>query len=291
MPSDLEAARAQVRVLVPTGLGLNCEEETAQGFRMCGAHVDLVHIADVLDDARGRRIAGYHILALVGGFAFGDHLGAGVVYANRLRYRALDALLHFVEGGGLVLGICNGFQTMVKLGLVPAVGGRYATQQATLAANDRLGYRDAWITVRAEPASPCVWTRGIDTMDLPSRHGEGKFMAASPELLQRIESDHLVALRYVDGRGEPTQSWPENPNGSDHAIAGVCDPTGRLLGLMPHPDAFLYGFSHPSWPRRKLRGRLPPEGEGVRIFRNGVDHVARRLSGSTEATRAGDSQP
>jgi phosphoribosylformylglycinamidine (FGAM) synthase-like amidotransferase family enzyme len=282
MPSDLESARSQVRVLVLTGLGLNCEEETAQGFRMCGAQVDLVHLADMLDDPRGRRLSDYHILSLVGGFAFGDHIAAGVVYANRLRFRAIDTLLRFVADGGLILGICNGFQTMVKLGLVPALDHRYATQQATLAANDRLGYRDAWITIRAEPLSPCVWTRGVDRMDLPSRHGEGKFIAESPEVLARIEAEHLVALRYVDDRGEPTQAWPANPNGSVHAIAGVCDPTGRLLGLMPHPDAFLYGFSHPSWPRRKLRGSLAPEGDGVRIFRNGVDHVAGRLAGTRD---------
>ncbi len=282
MPSELESARTQVRTLVVTGLGLNCEEETAQGFRMCGAHVDLVHLGDLLDDPRGRRLSDYHILSLVGGFAFGDHIAAGVVYANRLRYRALDSLLRFVDDGGLVLGICNGFQTMVKLGLVPALDGRYATQQATLAANDRLGYRDAWITVRAEPRSPCVWTRGFDLMDLPSRHGEGKFIAESPEVLARIEAEHLVALRYVDDRGQPTQAWPANPSGSTNAIAGICDPSGRLLGLMPHPDAFLYGFSHPSWPRRKLRGSLPAQGDGVRIFQNGVDHVARKLSGSRE---------
>lgn len=287
MPSDLQSARAEVRVLVLTGLGLNCEDETAEGFRLCGAHVEHVHLSDLLDESRNHRLDDYHILSLVGGFAFGDHIAAGVVYANRLRYRAMDRLLRFVDDGGLVLGICNGFQTMVKLGLVPALDGKYSTQQATLAANDRLGYRDAWVTVRAEPASPCVWTKGIGKMDLPARHGEGKFIAESDEVLARIEAERLVALRYVDDHGEPTQQWPQNPNGSVNAIAGVCDPTGRLLGLMPHPDAFLYGFSHPAWPRRLLHDGVPKDGDGLLIFRNGVDHVARRMVSGQDSAKTG----
>ncbi|MBW2459705.1 MAG: phosphoribosylformylglycinamidine synthase subunit PurQ [Deltaproteobacteria bacterium] len=280
MPCDLAAARSEVRVLVLTGLGLNCEQETAQGFRMCGAQADLVHLSDMLAGL-SRPLEDYQVLAMIGGFAFGDHLGGGVVYANRLRYRMLDALLRFVSDGGLVLGICNGFQTMVKLGLLPGLAGDYGTQTATLAANDRLGYRNAWVTVRTEPSSPCVWTRDIDSMDLPARHGEGKFVTASEEILDQLREQHLVALRYVDPQGEPTQQWPANPNGSPDAIAGICDPTGRLFGLMPHPDAFLYGYNHPQWPRRKLATTLAERGDGLRIFQNGVDHAAEKLAGRT----------
>ncbi len=276
---EIDRARAQVRVLVLTGLGLNCEQETAHGFRLCGAQAELVHLADMLAGLKGK-LTDFHILSMVGGFSFGDHLGGGVVYANRLRYRLFDQLLRFVADGGLILGICNGFQTMVKLGLLPALDGDYGTQKATLTANDRLGYRNAWVTVRAAAASPCVWTRGIDRLDLPARHGEGKFIAGSDELLARIGEQHLAAVQYVDEKtGQPTDQWPANPNGSPNGIAGICDPTGRLFGLMPHPDAFLYGFNHPQWPSRRLAGKLPKAGDGLQIFRNGVDYVAERALG------------
>lgn len=278
MPSDLDRARTQVRVLILTGVGLNCEAETAQAFRMCGTEPDSIPISDMLARRAPTPLPDYHILAMIGGFAFGDHIGAGVVYANRLRHRLDEEIDAFIRNGGLVIGICNGFQTMVKLGLLPGLDGDYRSQRATLAANDRLGYRDAWVQLRVEPRCPCVWTRGIDTIALPSRHGEGKFLTESAEILQRLEGLNLVALRYVDERGEPTQQWPANPNGSVDAIAGICDPTGRLFGLMPHPDACLYGVHHPLWMRRKLGGGLSVEGEGIQIFRNGVDHVAARLT-------------
>lgn len=272
MRSDADKMRNDVRVLVLTGLGLNCEEETAHGFRCCGAQVDLVHIADMLETPG--RLSRYRIIAMIGGFSFGDHIAAGVVYANRLRYRMFDDLLRFVGDGGLMLGICNGFQTMTKLGLLPGLDGRYGDQSATLTANDRLGYRDAWVTVKADPESPCVWTRGIGRMDLPARHGEGKFLVRDEGLMQRLRDEHLIAFRYVDEMGEPTQAWPANPNGSPDAVAGVCDSTGRLFGLMPHPDAYLYGFSHPGWGRKKIEGTLESRGEGMKIFQNGVDWAA-----------------
>jgi phosphoribosylformylglycinamidine synthase subunit PurQ / glutaminase len=274
MPSDLARRRSQVKVLILTGLGLNCEAETAQAFQMCGTQPDLVHLSDMVDGRAARKLPDYDIMAMIGGFSFGDHIAAGVVYANRLRTKLSGALEDFIARGGLMIGICNGFQTMVRLGVLPGLDGDYKTQRATLAANDRLGYRDAWVKLRVEPASPCVWTRGIDTLELPARHGEGKFLAESDTLLAHIEEQRLVAMRYVDDAGQPTELWPQNPNGSPHAIAGVCDPTGRIFGLMPHPDAYLYGVHHPQWQTRKLEGTLQHEGEGIRIFRNGVDHVA-----------------
>lgn len=270
------ASEAAVRVLVLTGLGLNCEAETAQGFRMAGAEPEQVPLAELL--AGGRELGSYDIVAMIGGFSFGDHLGAGVVYANRLRCRLGDQLERFIVGGGLVIGICNGFQAMARLGLVPGLDGDYGRQRVTLAANERLGYRDAWVRLRVEPATKCVWTRGITEIELPARHGEGRFLAESEAVLERIEGEGQVALRYVDEKGNPTEAWPGNPNGSRGGIAGICDPTGRVFGLMPHPDAYLYGIHHPQWTRKKLRGELRDEGEGVRIFRNGVEEV-RRMRG------------
>ena len=271
--TELARRRAAVRVLVPTGLGLNCEAETAAGFRLAGATPKEVPLLDLLDGGE-HRLADFDIIAFAGGFAFGDHLGAGFVFANKIRYRLYDQLLELIAGGGLAIGICNGFQTMVRLGLLPGFDGDYRTPRATLAPNDRLGYWDCWVRTAADPASPCVWTRGIETLELPSRHGEGKFLTSSEADLERLEGEHQIALRYVDGDGQPTQNWPQNPNGSPGAVAGVCDPSGRLFGLMPHPDAFIYEFQHPQWPRQRLAGNDPGEAGGLAIFRNGVDAAA-----------------
>jgi phosphoribosylformylglycinamidine synthase len=256
--------------LIVTGLGLNCEAETATAFSMAGARPERVHLLDLLDGTAKRRLSDYPLVAFVGGFAFGDHLGAGTVFANKIRWRLYDDLLRFVDRGGLALGICNGFQTMVRLGLVPGLDGDYRTPRATLAPNERPGYRDAWVSLAFESDSVCLWTRGIDRMDLPSRHGEGRFLC-DDDVRERLLASGQIACRYVGPHGRPTQEWPYNPNGSPGAVAGVCDPSGRLFGLMPHPDAFLYPFQHPLWFRDRAEGA---EGDGIRIFRNGVDAVA-----------------
>jgi phosphoribosylformylglycinamidine synthase len=278
LPEEEKALRRkEVRVLVITGLGLNCEAETEAAFGMVGASPQCVHLLDILEGGRNVRMAGFQILAFIGGFAFGDHLGAGFVFANKIRWRLYDQLLEFIERGGMSLGVCNGFQTMVRLGLLPGLDGDYRTPRATIAPNDRLGYRDAWVRLVFDQASPCIWTRGIESIELPSRHGEGKFLAESPELLAQLEANDQIVARYVDPAGQPTEEWPHNPNGSPRAVAGVCDPSGRLFGLMPHPDAYLYPFNHPQWQRQRLEGTLPPEGAGLAVFRNGVDAVAASL--------------
>jgi phosphoribosylformylglycinamidine synthase len=273
-PEELAGHRREVRVLIITGLGLNCESETEVAFRLAGASPQRVHLLDLLEDGSGPRLTDFQVLAFVGGFAFGDHLGAGFVFANKIRWRLYDQLLKFIGNGGLALGICNGFQTMVRLGMLPGLDGDYRTPRATLAPNDRLGYRDAWVRLAFDADSPCVWTHGLTTMEMPTRHGEGKFLTESPELLDRLESGAQIAARYIDDHGRPTEEWPDNPNGSPRAVAGVCDPSGRLFGLMPHPDAYLYPFNHPRWRRQARLGTLPPEGEGIQVFRNGVDAVA-----------------
>ncbi len=268
---DLTRARASVKVLVITGLGLNCEVETAEAFRMVGASPEMVHLLDLLDGRESRKLSSYSIISFVGGFAYGDHLGAGFVFANKIRWRLYDQLLEFIEGGGLALGICNGFQMMVRLGMLPGLDGDYRTPRATIAPNDRLGYWDTWVRLGVDPDSPCVWTRGIGEIELPTRHGEGKFITSDRETLQRLETGHQIAVRYIDNRGQPTEAWPANPNGSPSGIAGVCDPSGRLFGLMPHPDAYLYPFQHPQWTRRRFDDSAATEGGGLAIFRSGVD--------------------
>ncbi|MEE8411800.1 MAG: phosphoribosylformylglycinamidine synthase subunit PurQ [Acidobacteriota bacterium] len=277
--ADKTARRQNVRVLILTGLGLNCEAETTEAFRLAGARPEQIHLLDLLEGGEAPRLADYRVLAFIGGFAFGDHLGAGFVFANKIRYKLYDQLLEFIEAGGLALGICNGFQTMVRLGLLPGLDGDYRTPRTALAPNDRLGYRDAWVRLAFDEGSPCLWTRGLAHLELPARHGEGKFLAENDELLQRLEQGGQIVARYVDENGAATETWPANPNGSRGGVAGVCDPSGRLFGLMPHPDAFLYPFHHPRWERLQAQGELCAEGDGMKIFRNGVDAAAALIAG------------
>jgi phosphoribosylformylglycinamidine synthase subunit PurQ / glutaminase len=277
--------KRDVRVLVLTGYGLNCEVETAAGFSRAGASVESKHLHDVLDDAKAQDVlASYQILAFVGGFSFGDHIQSGRVYANRLRFRLGDALGRFVDDGGLALGICNGFQTLVCLGLLPALGRKtgsgLAPQSAALVHNDRLGYFDTWVNLLVDAESPCVWTRGLPkTIELPSRHGEGKLLFRDEETRNAIVAGHLIPVRYADHAGNPTEVWPANPNGSPGGAAGLCDVTGRVFGLMPHPDAFLDPENHPDWIKRRDAGApgfgLQDAGLGQAIFDAGVRAVVR----------------
>lgn len=277
LPEPEKARRREaVRVLILTGVGLNCEAETETAFRRAGASPERVHLTDLLDRGTGPRVRDYHVLAFVGGFAYGDHMGAGFVFANKIRWRLYDDLLGFVSAGGLALGVCNGFQTMVRLGILPGFDGDYRTPRATLAPNDRPGYRDAWVTLVVDRESPCVWTREVSSLEVPARHGEGKFLAGHG-VLERLEAGRQIVARYAGPDGTPTEEWPWNPNGSPGAVAGICDPGGRLFGLMPHPDAYLEPFHHPRWTRARPDGPLPAEGEGMRIFRNGVDAAAAAL--------------
>jgi phosphoribosylformylglycinamidine synthase len=262
--------RPELRALIVTGLGLNCEVETAAAVRLAGAEPDLVHLNDLLDGSAERRLSDYRLLFFIGGFAFGDHVAAGFVFANKIRHRLYDDLLAFIDRGGLALGVCNGFQTMVRLGMLPGLDGDYRTPRATLAPNDHPGYRDAWVRLLVDGESPCVWTCGLERIELPARHGEGKFLCESDEVLGRVEAAGQVVVRYADDDWRPTERWPENPNGSPGGVAGICDPSGRLFGLMPHPDAHLYPWQHPGWQRQALDATLPEEGTGMAIFRNGV---------------------
>lgn len=281
----------EVRVLVLAGYGLNCEAETRAGFSMLGARVEQLHVADVLE-REGRDLAGFHVLTFIGGFSFGDHVASGRVYANRLRFRIGDRLARFVDDGGLCLGICNGFQTMVKMGLVPALGRErgepIAPQSASLVGNDRRGYHDGWVRLAVDPRSPCVFTRGLEShqLEFPSRHGEGKLVFADEDVARAVADAHLVPVRYADAEGTPTQAWPDNPNGSPDAAAGLCDRTGRIFGLMPHPEAFLYPENHPHWRRRRFDtasaaspGPIAPVTPGLRLLANGIRAAVDGSSG------------
>lgn len=265
-----------VKALVITGFGLNCEWETTTALERVGATVEQLHLNRLIDEPE--RLMEFQLLAFIGGFSFGDHLGAGTVFANRVKARLGEQLAAYIADGRLVIGICNGFQTLTRLGLVPALNGPGFDQQVALAQNDQGLFRDAWVTLRCNPDSPCVFTRGIDMLPLPIRHGEGKFVCDAA-VLEEIERRNLVVMRYAcPDRGTVAEGFPDNPNGSLNAIAGICDPTGRVFGLMPHPEGYGSPLNHPHWTRQKINGVLPEEGLGLQVFRNAVAFAEAELA-------------
>jgi phosphoribosylformylglycinamidine (FGAM) synthase-like amidotransferase family enzyme len=268
-----------VRVMVLTGNGINCEMETAFACRRAGAgEVDLVSIWDW---AAGKvSISRYGMICFPGGFLDGDDLGAARACATRIRHARspasgkllIEELERFVEEGRLIIGICNGFQLLVKLGLLPSAAGEGArTQRATLTFNAVGRFEDRWVTLRADPESPCIFTRGIETIDLPVRHGEGK-LVIEEGLVGKIREAHEIPLVYADPvTGGPTETYPYNPNGSPLGAAALCDGSGRILGLMPHPECFWSALNHPDWTRGA--GPLDADGDGLKIFRNAVQYL------------------
>ena len=249
------------RACIIVGLGINADAELAQAFIMAGADASCVHVLDLIADSA--RLAAFQILAFPGGFSFGDHLGSGKVFATLFKRNLGSAMGAFVSRGGLVIGVCNGFQVLAKMGVLPDVSGS-GEQEVSLIYNDSGLFEDRWVRVSFDTSSRCVWTRGLQGMDLPVRHGEGKFVARSTEALARLEADGLIALRYASPRGG-SPVYPEDPNGSDGHVAGVCDPSGRVFGLMPHPEAFIHPHHHPDWTTGAIA-----RGEGLLIFANGV---------------------
>jgi len=270
-----------IKAIVLTGYGTNCEVEMAQACRLGGFdQVDIVHMSELIHGEY--RLDSYHMLNLPGGFLDGDDLGAGQAGAHRMRYavvknsgeRLQDQLLRFINDGKLIIGVCNGFQLMVKMGLLPGFNGCYDERLVSLTHNDSSRFEDRWVSLTVDEQSPCVFTKGLKNLYYPVRHGEGKFVSRDDEILRRLQNDHLVVLRYADpATGEPTMDYPENPNGSPDAIAGICDPSGRLFGLMPHPEAFLHRTNHPRWTREEL----PEEGMGVALFRNAAAFIRENL--------------
>ncbi len=267
---------SSVRVLVLSGNGTNCERETAFACKSAGA--DVVDVAPIWDVVAGdKRLGDYQFLCLPGGFMDGDDLGSAKACANRIHYTPIvgtrvklwDELLAFVDSGKLVLGICNGFQLLVKLGLLPRLDGGFPKQVASLTFNDSGRFENRWVELGCDPKSPCVFTRGIESLPVPVRHGEGKFVVADKEVLSRLESAHLVPVRYIDpDTRKATQSYPANPNGSVDGVAGICDPSGRVFGLMPHPECYLTKYDHPRWRRTPEPSE---EGRGLKLFHNAIE--------------------
>ena len=252
------------KVCVVRTAGTNCDKETAFAFSVFGCEVELVHI-DMLVSGK-TKLSGYHILALPGGFTYGDDIAAGKVMANELRFKLAPQLKEFIAAGKLVIGICNGFQTLVKSGFLP--GSDALEQQASLIINDSGSFQDEWVNLRSpKDESLCVWARDLPpVIYLPIAHGEGKFIVKDIEVLDRLKANGQIVFRYCSPSGELAG---HNPNGSLESIAGICDATGRVLGLMPHPERHLNARQHPRW---KASGE-GNAGDGFFIFRNGVEYA------------------
>jgi len=270
---------AKPKAIVITGNGTNCEREAAEACRLGGFDAAIVHISQILSGET--RLDDFHFLNLTGGFLDGDDLGSAQVQANRLTYavvkgsgeRVSEQLDRFIEKGRPILGVCNGFQLMVKMGLLPGMGGS-RERITTLTCNDSGRFEDRWVSLMVNSSSPCIFTRGMEKVTLPVRHGEGKFVVRHGEVLEKMESKDLVALWYTDpSTSLPTMEYPHNPNGSMGSVAGICSPSGLLFGLMPHPEAYLSRVNHPRWTRESL----PEEGGGIPFFKNAFHYLKEAL--------------
>ncbi len=262
----------KMKAMIVTGEGINCDKETALAFTKAGIQAERVHVNDLI--ANPKMLEEFHALAFPGGFSFGDDLGAGKAFANKLLHatsngtRPFDSLVEFIEQGKVVIGICNGFQILVKSGLLPALSGKFE-QQVTVFQNDSNRYENRWVKTKFLD-SPCVFSGGISALEVPCRHGEGKFIAEE-KILRKLWNKKLVVLQYIDSNGEPTMHFPENPNGAMEAIAGICNEKGNVFGLMPHPEAFLFETNHPRW------GRERQEAAGLKLFENAVNYLKKEF--------------
>jgi len=269
----------RVKALVLTGYGLNCDWETAYALEQAGADARRIHVNSLLWGEEN--LHDYHIFVFDGGFSFGDDHGAGVILAMKIKHHLGEAFDKFLKDGKLVIGICNGFQVLVNMGLLPGFEEKPRERKVALTWNDCGNFRDQWVNLTVNENSPCIFTRGITHIELPVRHGEGKFFAPD-DVIETLKERNQIAMQYATDEFEPARGkFPENPNGSLEDIAGICDSTGRIFGLMPHPEAYNQWFNHPDWTRaRRENGRKtlsPGEPPGLKIFRNAVEYCSENL--------------
>ncbi|UCG55538.1 MAG: phosphoribosylformylglycinamidine synthase I [Dehalococcoidia bacterium] len=250
---------SKVKTLILRAPGTNCDEETVFAFEKAGAETSLVHIWQLI--RQEKQLRDYQIIVFPGGFTYGDDLGAGRVLANEIRLKLGEDMEHFVESGFLILGICNGFQVLVKAGILP---GLKSQQELTLTTNDSNNFECRWVYLSVNKSSGCIFTKGIERLYLPVAHGEGKVVTTT-ETLKKLN----ISMYYTDEKGNRSASYPYNPNGSLKNIAGICDSTGRIFALMPHPERHIVPSQHPGW----LEGKAGKQGDGLKIFQNAVDWI------------------
>ncbi|MEO0094910.1 MAG: phosphoribosylformylglycinamidine synthase I [candidate division WOR-3 bacterium] len=251
----------KIKVLIVRAAGTNCDFETAYAFEYVGARAERVYI----DEIKKKDLLDYKILVFPGGFTYGDDISAGRILANEIKYKLKDKILEFIEKGNLILGICNGFQILVKAGILPGFDGYFTEQAVSLVTNDSEKFEDRWVELKVYPERS-VFTKGINKIiSLPVAHAEGKFVVKNNTVFKKIKKQ--IVFQYVDKEGR-LAGYPYNPNGSILNIAGIADKTGRILGLMPHPERYISYLQHPLHTRRKLN----EEGDGLKIFENAVNY-------------------
>ena len=297
------------KVCILYGFGINCDHETAAVFKLSGGEPTRVHVNELVEGKIN--LNRFHILAVPGGFSFGDHLGSGRLLGNRMRFSLREQLTEFIADKKPIIGICNGFQVLVKTGLLPGKEIPDFEQTASLTLNNSGRYENRWVTLDFDSESNCIWTKGLTRMEIPVRHGEGRFVMPSESNLDEMASNNQLVTRYVDPNTPPGEGltddelpFPICPNGSSRNIAGICDPTGLIFGLMPHPEAIYAKWLHPHATRIKIKettthhspfthikpdktnqngGRARAaersawEGDGLKIFRNAIEYVRENL--------------
>ena len=250
------------RILVLRSAGSNCDQETKFAFDYVGGQADLIHINRLL--AGEIKLDDYQILAIPGGFTYGDDISAGKILANEMKYKLAESLQKFHGDGKLIIGICNGFQVLVKAGLLPTVDFELE-QKVTLTNNNSAKFEDRWVYLKVN-GETSIFTKDMpEKVYFPVAHAEGKFIPKDPSVLEALKQNKQIVFQYVDKNGHSPE-YPDNPNGSVDDIAGICDPSGRVLGLMPHPERHIDPTNNPRWTREGLN----KEGHGVAIFRNAV---------------------
>ena len=276
---------ANVKAIVLRAAGINCDMETEYALELAGAAARRVHINRIIEDKA--MLDDFQIIVFPGGFSYGDDVAAGKILANQVVHHLSEAVQKFIDDGKLVLGICNGFQVLVKTGILPGDGKELATevtevtekerlsktvqQSVTITYNDSGKFEDRWVYL-APHSDKCVFIDPGKQIYLPVAHAEGKIVAKDAAILDEMQSEGRVAFKYVDKDGEEGD-YPVNPNGSTESIAGLTDATGRVLGLMPHPERYVRATHHPRW----TRGEGRPDPDGMMIFNNAVKYVHENL--------------
>ncbi|MDI6451088.1 phosphoribosylformylglycinamidine synthase I [Anaerobaca lacustris] len=265
---------AEVRALVLRAAGVNCDMETRHALELAGAKADRIHVNRLIEDKS--LLDRYHIVVFPGGFSYGDDVAAGRILANQIVHHLAEPIRRFIDDGKLVLGICNGFQVLVKMGILPG-NGAFKQEHVTITYNDSGKFEDRWVHLLPQ-TDRCVFIEPQRQIYLPVAHGEGKVVTADAATLDRLKSEGFIAYKYVGPDGEEGP-YPINPNGSVESIAGLTDSTGRVMGLMPHPERFVRRTQHPHWTR--LGEDLDPD--GIKIFRNAVRYAQENLLQSCSA--------
>lgn len=258
--------KTKPKILILKTDGINCDEELAFAFQLAGGNAKIVHVNELR--AKQESLKQFQILAIPGGFSYGDDIVSGKILAAELTSFFSDSLREFIQRNNtLTIGICNGFQVLIRTGILPF--GNIGKMDATLTYNDSGHFECRWVKLQIEPHSSCVFLQNMKNQIVSYQvaHGEGKFYA-SQKNIEDIEKNNLVALRYIAEENKATQQYPANPNGSLHAIAGITDPTGRVLGLMPHPERFVRIEQYPNWRRTKI-----DKPQGLPIFTNMVKYA------------------